>query len=179
MQNPTAAQMAMNANGGPVDGNPIMGNMPHPGMRMGQQGGGPAETLNTYIYDYFLRNNHLQVARAMLDESDLNLQMGPTPKPSPKNRSNGGDSMDSAEDFPVPKLPQNQVADNSFLHDWWVQFWDIFSANRSRTGGAVKTTQYIGHTRVGLSLPHARTRRGTDAHHRTSHRCRTSSATSA
>jgi len=148
MQNPMAAQMAaMNANGGPVDGTPIMGAMGHPGMRMEQPGGGPAGMLNTYIYDYFLRNNHLQAARAMLETGELTLQTEPPQKPSPKNRPNGIDAMNSREEFPEPKLPQNQVADNSFLHDWWVQFWDIFSANRGRTAPAAKSTQYIGHTR--------------------------------
>ena len=39
------------------------------------------------------------------------------------------------------------MADNSFLLDWWVQFWDIFQASKSRTGQG-KGSQYIAHTRV-------------------------------
>ena len=174
MQNPQmAAQMAaMNANGGPVDGTPIMGNMPHP-KRMNTD---PREQLNTYIYDYFLRNEHYQAARSML-ESGLKMSTGQPQKPSPKNRPNGVDSMDTGDDLPVPQLPQNQMAENSFLLDWWVQFWDIYQATKNRGNGPSKGAQYIAHTRVSLS--HTRTRRGTDHYHRTSPRCRTTSEVSA
>jgi hypothetical protein len=156
MQNPQmAAQMAaMNANGGPVDGTPIMGSMPHP-KRVNTD---PREQLNTYIYDYFLRNNHFIAARSML-ESNLKLHTGPPQKLSPKNRPNGVDSMEegSADELPSPRLPQNQMADNSFLLDWWVQFWDIYEATKNRGNGPSKGTQYIAHTRVRsdhLTLAH-------------------------
>jgi len=170
MQNQQMAQMAaMNVNGGPPDGTPIMGNISNTKR--------PSEQLNTYIYDYFLRNGHFQAARAML-ESDLKLSTGPAQKYSPKNRPNGVDSMDAGDELPTPLLPQNQMADNSFLMDWWVQFWDIFQATRNRAQtGPTKGNQYITHTRVSLS--HARTRRGTDEFHRTSPKCRTSSGVSA
>ncbi|KAH8723163.1 hypothetical protein GQ44DRAFT_774218 [Phaeosphaeriaceae sp. PMI808] len=144
MQNQMAAQMAaMNANGGPVEGTPMMGNMAH-GKRMNPD---PREQLNTYIYDYFLRNNHVQVARSMLD-SGLKLSTGPPPKLSPKNRPNGIDMDDgTADEMPTPQLPQNQMADNSFLLDWWIQFWDIYQATKSRANTPSKGAQYITHTR--------------------------------
>lgn len=146
MQNPQMVQMAaMNvANGGPVDGTPIMGNMAHP-----QRKPDPREQLNTYIYDYFLRNSHHRLARAMI-ENDMKMSTGPPQKTSPKNRVNGIDPMDdgAADDLPTPNLPASQLADNSFLLDWWVQFWDIFQAAKTR-GGPNKGAQYIQHTRVG------------------------------
>jgi hypothetical protein len=175
MQNSQMAAMAaMQANGGPIDGTPIMGNMPHPKRKTTD----PREQLNTYIYDYFLRNHHYAAARSML-ESNLKITTGPPQKLSPKNRPNGIDPMDdNGDDLPSPELPQNQMADNSFLLDWWVQFWDIYQATKTRGNPPSKGAQYIAHTRV-RPVSHARARRGTDEHHRTLHRCRTSSATSA
>lgn len=150
MQNPQmAAQMAaMNANNanGPIDGTPTMGNMQHPNKRTHPD---PREQLNTYIYDYFLRNSHTSVARAMID-NDIKMATNPAQKTSPKNRSNGIDPMDdSGHDLPVPQLPSNQLSDNSFLLDWWVQFWDIYQATKNRGTGPAKGAQYIQHTRVG------------------------------
>ena len=147
MNNPQmAAQMAA-MNGGPVDGTPVMGNMPHPGAKGTNQD--PRERLNTYIYDYLLRNNHFKAAQALID-TNLKMSLGPPQKLSPKTRANGVDSMEEPprEDMPSPSLPQNQMADNSFLLDWWVQFWDIYHAAKSRGSPGNKGTQYIAHTRV-------------------------------
>jgi len=142
MQNQQMAQMAqMNANGS-LNGTPIMGNMAHP-KRMGDQD--PKEKLNTYIYDYFLRNRHHTLARAMLD-CDLKLN---TEKASPNNKPNGASDIDMPDDLPLPLMPPGQAADNSFLLDWWVQFWDIFAAARGGGGGPKNAAQYLGHNRVG------------------------------
>ncbi|KAH9863771.1 hypothetical protein J1614_009703 [Plenodomus biglobosus] len=142
MQSQQMAQMAaMNASNGSGDGTPMMNN-----KRMTTD---PREQLNTYIYDYFLRNSHFKLAKAMLDSSDtVKMSTGPPQKPSPNNRPNGVDPMDQdgAEGFPSPQLPPNQMADNSFLLDWWVQFWDIYQATKARTGPS-KGNQYIQHTR--------------------------------
>jgi hypothetical protein len=143
MQNQQMAQMAAmnNASNGSVDGTPIMGNMPGPKRNMTTMD--PTEKLNTYIYDYFLRNKHVSLARAMLD-CDLKMSME---KPSPNNRANGVDPMD-VEDLPVPQLPANQASDNSFLLDWWVQFWDIYQATKPQHRASKNAAQYITHTRV-------------------------------
>lgn len=145
MQNPQLAAQMQQAqmNGGPVDGTPIMGSMPHPKRNNTD----PREQLNTYIYDYLLRNNHYKAAQAMID-TNLKMSLGPPQKLSPKPRTNGVDSMEEPprEDMPAPQLPQNQMADNSFLLDWWVQFWDIYQATKVRGNGG-KGAQYIAHTR--------------------------------
>ena len=93
MQNQQMAQMQaqMNANGS-VNGTPVMGNMAQP-KRMGNND--PVEKLNTYIYDYFLRNRHHALARAMLD-GDLKMS---TEKPSP-NKSNVASDIDMPDDMP-------------------------------------------------------------------------------
>jgi len=138
-QQQLAHMAAMNANNGSVDNTPIMGNMAHP-KRMGTD---PTEKLNTYIYDYFLRNKHLDLARAMLN-CDLKML---TEKGSPSNRTNGVDSIDQIEDLPLPQLPPGMVADNSFLLDWWVQFWDIYMASKPRNTASKNANQYLNHNR--------------------------------
>jgi hypothetical protein len=140
----------MNATQVPVDGTPIMGN----GQRRPQQNGvvDPRDQLNTYIYDYFLRNNHHRLARMMV-ECDMKMSLNPPQKPSPSGRNvNGVDAMDqtSNEDIPTPKIPPGHSADNSFLLDWWVQFWDIWGAARKHNPKNVPL-QYINHARVSAA----------------------------
>ena len=139
----------MNANGGPVNGTPVMANMNMPGPPQQRSAMDPREQLNTYIYDYFLRNNHTRLARAMV-ECDMKMSTTPPTKSSPNQKPNGMDSMedDSINGLPLPSLPKNQMADNSFLLDWWVQFWDIYQATKDRSGQPSKGAQYIQHTRV-------------------------------
>ncbi|KAJ4316512.1 hypothetical protein N0V94_005431 [Neodidymelliopsis sp. IMI 364377] len=148
MQNQQQMHMAMNANGGPVNGTPVMANMNMPGPPQQRPVMDPREQLNTYIYDYFLRNNHNRLARAMV-ECDMKMSTSPSQKPSPGNKPNGIDPMDddSTHGLPNPLLPKNQMADNSFLLDWWVQFWDIYQATKDRSGMPSKGAQYITHTR--------------------------------
>lgn len=136
MQNPQmAAQMAnMNAGAGPLDGTPIMAN----GQR---QAGDPRDQLNTYIYDYFIRTENYKLAKAMLD-ADMTVNLKPKSSPSGRNVNGMGPG-----DLPEPFMPANQNTDTSFLLDWWVQFWDIFSAARNIKG---KGSQYIAHTRVSV-----------------------------
>lgn len=136
-----------------MNGTPVMANMNMPGPPQQWQAMDPREQLNTYIYDYFLRNNHNSVARAMVDCGDMKMSTLPLQKPSPGNKANGIDAMDddSNSGLPKPCLPKNQMADNSFLLDWWVQFWDIYKATKERSGMPSKGAQYITHTRVRLS----------------------------
>ncbi|KAF2471069.1 uncharacterized protein BDR25DRAFT_30093 [Lindgomyces ingoldianus] len=139
-----AAMAGMNAAMGPVDGTPVMSSMQRPGGRPDD----PRTNLNTYIYDYFMRNNYGRLAKAML-ECDLKMNLAPHTKPSPSGRNmNGMDSMDPdvKDDLPQPKIPDGQSADNSFLLDWWCQFWDIYRAARDKNGSKAQH-QYIGHTR--------------------------------
>jgi hypothetical protein len=146
MQNPqNMAMMAMNPTGGPVGGTPQMNN-----NRIPNDNDSRAQ-LNTYIYDYFLRNNYTTVAKAMLDHDiKVNLQ-GPKPSPSGRNEMNGMDNgPDSKDSLPPPRLPE-QANDNSFLLDWWQQFWDIYAAARTKgPGPKTPAHQYLATTRVGL-----------------------------
>ncbi|KAF2268307.1 hypothetical protein CC78DRAFT_541038 [Lojkania enalia] len=144
MQSQQMAAMGMNANmGGPVDGTPIMANA----QRQKSQDDSRAH-LNTYIYDYFKRNNHGRLAKMMI-ECDLSMNLNHATKRSPNGRNvNGVDAMDGdmKDDLPAPNLPEHQLADNSFLMDWWCQFWDIWTAARQRSSKP-QSMQYITHTR--------------------------------
>ncbi|KAK6539552.1 hypothetical protein TWF694_009765 [Orbilia ellipsospora] len=112
--------------------------------------------LNTYIYDYFIRHDMYDSARAILQEAEVSTEPNTSVRrASPSRRSqkhdpdgnliNGiddsmdGDRKDDGEgsergaDLPLPKVPQDSSG-GSFLYDWWSLFWDIFGA---RTGKAV------------------------------------------
>ena len=141
MQNPNMASMAqMNPGAVPMDGPPGMVNGQRP---VGGSQFEPRDMLNTYIYEYFCRTDNHKLAKAML-ETEMNVMV--KPKSSPRNM-NGVDS--AFGDLPMPHLPASQATEQSFLLDWWVQFWDIFSAARGRQN---KGTQYIAHARVSATL---------------------------
>lgn len=151
--------MAMNAGmgGGPVNGTPVMGNLQRPPQRADtmSKSKDPFQQLNTYIYDYFIRNNQKGLAKAMT-ECDIPMNLIRPGKTSPNGRNaNGVDGLDDNDGLPKAELPPDQLCDNSFLGDWWCQFWDIWSATRNRGSGDQKSAQYALHTRVrvGPSLP--------------------------
>ncbi|KAF2753165.1 hypothetical protein EJ05DRAFT_490377 [Pseudovirgaria hyperparasitica] len=116
----------------------------------------PSDTtqlLNTYIYDYLLKNQHWELARGFNKTFNLNIQNGGT-KSSPGQRNvNGVDSSmdeDSKDDetrpsdLPKPLIPGNTASDNSFLFDWWSQFWDVFAAQRAKPTSNTRTAPYLG-----------------------------------
>ncbi|KAF1973644.1 hypothetical protein BU23DRAFT_127975 [Bimuria novae-zelandiae CBS 107.79] len=146
MQNPNMAAMAqMNAGQGPMDGTPVMANGQRP-TGPGNDGTSPRDLLHTYIYEYFCRSNQRKIAQAMLDEDLVQVK----PKTSPRN-ANGIDP--TFGDMPVPHIPVT-ASEQSFLLDWWVQFWDIFSAARNpkRSG---PHGQYVTHAREAMTMQNA------------------------
>ena len=142
-----------NTAGGPVGGTPMMNN----GRPHGGNDPDPRTQLNTYIYDYFCKNGYWELARMVNQKMPINVDTERT-KSSPSGRNmNGVDPMDSdskdellkqrPEDLPIAKIPGDQSAENSFLLDWWCQFWDMYSAARSK-GKTSTAYQYLTHTRV-------------------------------
>lgn len=141
----------MNATGAPGGGTPMMNN----GGPRGEPNSNRTQ-LNTYIYDYFLKNHHYELARAVSRE--LPISATPQAKTSPGGRDvNGVDEsmdMDSKEDGPKrpSDLPVPTILDHtegSFLFDWWCQFWDIWSAHRRKVPPAATASQYLAHAQVG------------------------------
>lgn len=123
--------------------------------------------LNTYIYDYFLKNDMLNAARALLEEADITTkpvsQRGSPPqKHDPDGNPVHGmdDSMDTdrkediegrdrrADDLPLPKVP-GDCPQGSFLYDWWGLFWDIFGArNGGKPTASASAMTYVSNTQV-------------------------------
>ncbi|KAI0390869.1 hypothetical protein F5Y17DRAFT_461365 [Xylariaceae sp. FL0594] len=145
--------------GGPGGGPVMMSNLggPNPGQAQRPPENNRA-TLNTYIYDYFLREGMYDCARAMLNsEQALNVH-----KSSPRHNENGSsigngpgddamdtDSKDDLEpkrpsDLPAPNVPNS--SDSCFLLEWFCVFWDILSAQRNKGGVSTQVTQYVNHT---------------------------------
>ncbi|KAK4996984.1 hypothetical protein LTR66_003530, partial [Elasticomyces elasticus] len=141
--------------GGPVGAPPTTNN----GLPPNQQphGGNGTDSnsmnikkLNTYIYDYFLKNNHHDLARAVA--TDLPIETVPNPKLSPNQRNVNGsdDAMDPElkegqhkrpDDLPIPNVPRG--SDSAFLLDWWCQFWDCFNAHRKNGKPNQNTNAYL------------------------------------
>ncbi|KAI7925717.1 hypothetical protein M0657_002303 [Pyricularia oryzae] len=104
--------------------------------------------LNTYIYDYLLRNEMYDAARGVLKSGQpINVE---------QDRENGlgGDSMDTdskddvnskkPEDLPAPILG-SATPDISFLYEWFSMFWDLLNASKGKYAPA-QVSQYITHT---------------------------------
>ena len=121
--------------------------------------------LNTHIYDYLLKNELYDAARALLNSSSLVIST----RQSPKRRPNGlsGDAMDTdskdnidlkkPDDLPDAELQVNACFENSFLLDWFTLFWEIFSAPRPNRHPKLNpnAVQYMNHTRVSSESPRA------------------------
>lgn len=151
--------------GGPVGGTPMP--MMNNGIVPPQQGPQqvPAiETnralLNTYIYEYFLRNDMFDCARSILN-SNQPINVSKDGKSGNPNGL-GDDPMDTdskddvhskrPEDLPAPNVPVPTLPDSCFLQEWFALFWDMFNAQRGKSNSNV-VQQYVTHTQVnGLFL---------------------------
>ena len=117
--------------------------------------------LNTYIYEYFLRNGMYDCARSLLNsEQPMNI-IKDSPgrrRDNDSNMGNGagdeggdGDSKDDLDskrpaDLPDPNLPK-ECPESCFLYEWWCLFWDMFNAQRGKGDGR-SVLQYVNHTNV-------------------------------
>ncbi|PMD65837.1 uncharacterized protein K444DRAFT_624384 [Hyaloscypha bicolor E] len=145
----------MNAMGGPVGGGMPMMNNGAAGVRPPMPANDNRSQLNTYIYEYFLRNGMYDCARSLLN-SDQPMNVI---KDSPGRRrdENGGDEgadgdskddIDSKRpaDLPDPNLPK-ECPESCFLYEWWCLFWDMFNAQRGKGDGR-NVLQYVTHTQA-------------------------------
>lgn len=108
--------------------------------------------LNVYIYDYFLKHDMLDCAKAMLKtQSDVAVQDRQQDRTKHEGHMNGvDDPMDtgddsrnenyedtkSVRDLPAANVPtkSGQTTGGGFLLEWWYCFMDIYFA-RSGSGG--------------------------------------------
>jgi hypothetical protein len=154
----------MNAMGGPVGGAPMPMAMNNGAMAAAQQLQlqQPSKTmLNTYIYDYFLREGLYDLARSMLN-SDQAINVL---KDAGRRRDDNGnmlgngvgddpmdtdskDDIDSKRpnDLPLANVPA--PPDTCFLYEWFCLFWETLQAQRNKPGSNNQVSQYINHTQV-------------------------------
>jgi hypothetical protein len=154
----------MNAMGGPVGGAPVPmmnngavnpqqvppGAMPRPQQPNENQQRG---VLNTYIYEYFIRYGMYECARSLLS-SDQQVSVQKDASKGNAVNGSGDDSMDAdskddldsklPEDLPPPKVPM-PASDTPFLYEWFCLFWDIYNAQRQKSGNP-HVNQYVTHT---------------------------------
>lgn len=120
--------------------------------------------LNTYIYEYFIRFDMFDCARALVNGNHaVNLIKDSSIRRRDENGNMGNgtdDPMDTdnkedmdgklPDDLPLPNVPK--LSDGtSFLHGWFCLFWDMYLAQRQKpTNGIVN--QYVSHTQVCFFL---------------------------
>jgi hypothetical protein len=147
----------MNAMGGPVGGGMPMMNNGAPGGGIRQQVPVTERSqLNTYIYDYFLRNGNYDVARALL-QSDCGVKVikdSPDGRRDEDGNEEDGDSKDNIDtkrpsDLPPSDVPR-ECPESCFLYEWWCLFWDMFNAQRGK-GQGQNVLNYVNHTNVSSS----------------------------
>jgi hypothetical protein len=171
----------MNAMGGPVGGAPMamaMNNGTMPGQQRIEMSTSRT-VLNTYIYDYFLREGMYECARGMLgSDQPINVMKESPGRRGEENRDAmgngvGDDPMDTdrkddidskrPSDLPAPNLPA--TSDSCFLLDWFALFWDMMRAHQQKTGiSNPQVVQYMNHTQVRpLARRYAQLRNFSDA----------------
>ena len=149
--------------------------VPNPGnmnAALPMQRGTEKTLLNTYIYEYFLKNEMFECAKSLLSEAEVStIQGSNSRRQSPSRRQkhdadgnllNGidenmdtdrkedGEGGDRRDDLPLPKVPA-ECPGGSFLFDWWSLFWDIFGARTSKQGSMAAMT-YLNSTQVCAPL---------------------------
>ncbi|KAH8167451.1 hypothetical protein CIB48_g791 [Xylaria polymorpha] len=157
MNNVNMASMPMAA--GPVGGGPMamMGSNPLAAGQVQRLPENNRANLNTYIYDYFLREGMYDCARAMLNSDQaLNVHKNPRRDENGNTIGNGvgDDPMDTdskdeldtkrPHDLPAPNVPNG--SDSCFLYEWFCLFWDILSAQRNKGGVIPNVSNYVIHT---------------------------------
>ncbi|KAL7267727.1 hypothetical protein RUND412_009671 [Rhizina undulata] len=167
--------MNMHMGMGGVGGVPVGMNLNNGGPRVHAPSPPDSKTLlNTYIYDYFLKNDMVECARTMFNSGEADVQTNdgsrrtsPSRRPQKHdadgNAINGIDenAMDTGEgparkledgeegsknglDLPPAKVPSD-CPQQSFLLDWWCLFWDIFNARNGSNKGTPAAV-YVNHT---------------------------------
>jgi hypothetical protein len=139
-------------------GGPVGGGMPM--MNNGASGGGARPTmpmsdsqrsqLNTYIYDYFLRNGMFDCARALHQSESVKV----IKDSAGQNGADDGEDPEAKDDMDKQRpadLPQADVPrecpESCFLYEWWCLFWDMFNAQRGKSQSS-QVLQYVNHTQV-------------------------------
>lgn len=132
--------------GGPVGGTAgmMMNTTPMAGQTPQTNRDELIKRFNTYIYDYFIKFDQIECAKALVSHQ-LPMSLDPPVKTSPGRRRDGEvngidpDSMDTdskddykyPEDMPRPHVPP-QCPQSAFIFEWWSLFNDMFTASRKK-----------------------------------------------
>lgn len=114
--------------------------------------------LNTYIYDYLLKNGEYDCARSLLGSSlkCMTKQAGAKKREADTMDTDSKDDIDLKKpaDLPLPNHILDANTENSFLLDWFTLFWEIFLAPRNNKPARLNpnAVQYTNHIRVGLAM---------------------------
>ncbi|KAL8769173.1 MAG: hypothetical protein Q9209_004807 [Squamulea sp. 1 TL-2023] len=110
--------------------------------------------LNTYIYDYFVKNQRYDCAKAML-KGDMPLRTVQKRRDGDMNGASNmhTDSKDDLEskipdDLPLAGVPTDPQG-ASFLLEWFGLFWDVFFAHQKKAPPAsAQAMQYVSRTQL-------------------------------
>jgi hypothetical protein len=141
--------------GGPVGGGmPMMNNGAGARPPMAADTAGQRAQLNTYIYEYFLKNNMYDCARSLMaSDQPINVHHKSSPGQNGDDGGDGDSKNDDPkrpDDLPSPNLPSD-CQDSCFLYEWWCLFWDMFNAQRGK-GERQSVMSYVNHTQVCYSV---------------------------
>lgn len=142
------AMSGMNAMGGPVGGGmPMMNNGAAAGGIRPPGNVDQKQRLNTYIYEYFLRNGMFDCARALLSSNEPLKLSKESPQQNSEEDNDSKDDIDSKrpDDLPLPDVPKDSQ-DSCFLYEWWCLFWDVYDASRSGGSKDGRAYAYLNHT---------------------------------
>ena len=152
--------------GGPVGGSGHLTMMPSHSLTVPNGATDGRTMLNTYIYDFFLREGMYDCARSMLNsDSPINTSKDPghgrDENGNAMGNSAGDDPMDTdskdgidakrPSDLPLPNIPSH--SNGSFLYEWFCLFWDIMSAQRNKPQHMnPNINQYVHFNQVSVDL---------------------------
>lgn len=119
--------------------------------------------FNTYIYDYFIKFDQIDCAKALVAHQ-LPMYVDAPVKTSPGRRRDGEvngvdpDSMDTdskddykyPEEMPRPNVPRH-CPQSAFIFEWWSLFMEMFAASRKKDNNT-PVGAYINQSQVSTSV---------------------------
>ena len=143
-------------------GNGVMAGVPM--MNNGMNGATPRQNteedenayesrLNAYIYDHFIRSQHWESARALMNsnvpfEPPLKRE-GEVNGTDDAMQTDAKDELDSKKPHDLPPSPVQQSCQGaSFLLEWFALFWEVYFAQTKPSRANPQAQQYVNHTQV-------------------------------
>ena len=113
--------------------------------------------LNAYIYDYFIRNENWECARALMNSNasfhpPLRRDGDANGVDDNTMQTDSKDDLDSKRPDGLPPTSiQSEVQGPSFLLEWFALFWEVYLAQRKLPKATQQASQYVQHTQVSHS----------------------------